>query len=856
MTLTRCITRPWNLVGFWKSALASLVTLSLLCLIMDAPSPALAQELATRPDAIEKNSGEADRLTIVGDYLGADENILPGPSSNSSAYGNGRDVLDTPRSVSTVTQTILQDDQIRSLYDLQRATSGTYEADALGLPGLPLIRGSQGELFYNGIRRGGNNASIGLPLSLNPVESIDVVKGLTTPVYGPTSNVAGSVNLVTKTGYLDTDHGEINGTYGTYDYKRYQVDTGGPLIKDRLGFRVSFEQDDEGSYYRNTYYQSVDVYAALAWKPDGRFRLDANFEYLDVPRYPATFGINRPTQDLIDHGTYLTGQGVSPYTGTIPGPLAVVTPTGTTQIDRSNVLAFPQDIGQSETYIGQITGTYQFNTGLSVTNRTYAQAFDQETVAQTSYVNLIPENYTLENRTEVNWNFDVPLGLRAEAGNPPPVGGKADGKSGQDAAAPGAPLVDLRNTVVAGWDFRFLHTVAYENDLSISPAAGDLSQPLSQSVVPASLVGAIYPVFPVPGYPANVLATSGGSYPTYVKPTTGQSGTTIRLSNSTDIYQGGVFWQHRLAFTPWLNLDFGGRGDLLAITSTDPLPPPGFAAASDSTVIGEGQANASLTLKPASFANIYGTFGFNQVSDDSLGGGYVLDGTNRLSAPNFHVPSHLYEVGGKANLFNGTLFLGVAGYQQNKIYRNFDGTIAELDFRGVDFDASYQPNRRFHAFASLSYLQAHTVNSVLETSAASVNDNFNDARPDLIQGTGLGNPRFVSFGPGNLRVPDLPSLVFNGTVSYTFDCGVGGLIHALVTNEQNLDIAGQVKIPTQFNLDAAVFYRRKHLEVRLDVFNFTDERNWSPESQYGYFGPTTVLPELPIRVQGTVALKL
>ncbi len=87
--------------------------------------------------------------------------------------------------------------------DILRATSDTYSPNVFGLTSLPYIRGQEGEVFYNGIRRGGGNNGYGLPFSFNPVESIDVVKGPATPVYGATQRVGGYVNLVTKQPYFD-----------------------------------------------------------------------------------------------------------------------------------------------------------------------------------------------------------------------------------------------------------------------------------------------------------------------------------------------------------------------------------------------------------------------------------------------------------------------------------------------------------------------------------------------------------------------------------------------------------------------------------------------------------------------------
>ena len=399
--------------------------LLLLCLLA---ATSRAQDAATPPDAVGNRNGDGlNRVIITGTASTDDNNVLPTPSLNTSAFGNARDVLDTPRSVDSLSPTVLEDDQIRSLRDILRATSNTYSPNVFGLTSLPYIRGQEGEVFYNGIRRGGGNNGYGLPFSFNPVESIDVVKGPATPVYGATQRVGGYVNLVTKQPFFDAWHTELTGTYGMYDTKRYQIDTGGPLIKDKLALRVSFEQEDNGSYYRNVYYQSLDVYAALAWKPNDRFRIDANFEYFDVPHYPDNAGINRPTQALINNDTYITGTGVSPFTGTIPGPGAVVSPTGTTTIAHSQTFVDPADFSNSHSYIGQIAGTLKVNDTLTVVNRSYFQSLDKETVNQNSFRELLPTNYTFENRTEFNLNFDVPVGSKTAGGKSAVVRDK-DGK--------------------------------------------------------------------------------------------------------------------------------------------------------------------------------------------------------------------------------------------------------------------------------------------------------------------------------------------------------------------------------------------------------------------------------------------
>ena len=139
-------------------------------------------------------------------------------------------------------------------------------------------------------------------------------------------------------------------------------------------------------------------------------------------------------------------------------------------------------------------------------------------------------------------------------------------------------------------------------------------------------------------------------------------------------------------------------------------------------------------------------------------------------------------------------------------------------------------------------------------------EEFNDSEPYIVVGTGQGSPNLNGVnGPGDLPLPGFPSYQGNGTISYTLNCGLGVKFNAVVTSPFYNDIFYTVQVPTQFTLDAALFYKRKNYEVRLDVFNLTDERNWSSVygsgGSAGFFGSDDIFPELPIRFQGTVRVK-
>jgi len=127
----------------------------------------------------------------------------------------------------------------------------------------------------------------------------------------------------------------------------------------------------------------------------------------------------------------------------------------------------------------------------------------------------------------------------------------------------------------------------------------------------------------------------------------------------------------------------------------------------------------------------------------------------------------------------------------------------------------------------------------------------------VIQGTGTaatGSPNFTVFPPADHEFPGLPPFNLNALVVYEDDSGLGGSLNALWEAEQNLDVLGRVVIPDQYTLNAALFYRQPRLEIRLDVFNPTDEENFSPVFN-GFFGATLVFPEEPRRFQLSATYK-
>ena len=180
----------------------------------------------------------------------------------------------------------------------------------------------------------------------------------------------------------------------------------------------------------------------------------------------------------------------------------------------------------------------------------------------------------------------------------------------------------------------------------------------------------------------------------------------------------------------------------------------------------------------------------------------------------------------------------------------------QADIKGFEIEANYQPNRRFFATASYSFIRTE-----LNSPAG-----FYDYPAQLgqnVDGAGL----FAVFAPGQkFKDPGMPEHVFNFLGNYTFPSGFGVRGGAQVTGPINTTSSGWLdvnasdlggflpqlvpsqiaatagpnglayyrspQIPWQFTLNAAVFYQWSRYVVTLSVYNFTNQRNWQPSPAF------------------------
>jgi hypothetical protein len=110
----------------------------------------------------------------------------------------------------------------------------------------------------------------------------------------------------------------VSATLDTVDNRRLVVDVGGPVIPGDLGVLISYAGEDSGSYFYGHYMRKNAIYAAVRWRPNDKYQLDFNTE-LNVEQYTEEVGVNRASQNLIDHGLYLQGTPVGELDSTVFG---------------------------------------------------------------------------------------------------------------------------------------------------------------------------------------------------------------------------------------------------------------------------------------------------------------------------------------------------------------------------------------------------------------------------------------------------------------------------------------------------------------------------------------------------------
>lgn len=730
-----------------------------------------------------------------------EENIMPTSRPFNSVFGVGDNILNTPRSVTVISREQLTAISIQDVRDFAKLTSSSFTRSNFGAPANPDIRGQYADVFYNGMRGGITSNGNGLPVDFNWVESVNIVKGPATAVQGTSAYVGGFVDYITKRPYFDRAKGEVWSTVGTDGIFRAGVDFGGP-ISNKLAYRVSYSGEDSEGWFDDEYRKSHSLYGALTYRPSDDYELFLNAQAFYV-EYTENFGINRPTQNLIDNGLYRTGINNNQPAGvpiSDPQNSAYVTsgfPTNNmiwgpeVKIDRSNRLLKPGDNSIGRNFKAQAIQTFKSNPELTIVNNTLFTYTRRETYSSYYYSEIVDPTMTLESRLE----FIKTLG---------------------------------EHRINAGVAARYITNKAY-NDFYFEPAAvWDLTRDHNFIDVTNSVN--------FPGYGQGAFGFDGGPVPGYpgrVASAQLENGDT----NESSGISGSPFIQSFLKLSDKASFIGGGRIDFLRATTKDP-----FTADSERSItVALPNVNASFVFEPVEELTFYITGNISENTSGANGNGGGFAGLSRndageivLNKSDYSQPSRLLELGAKRSLMEGKLFLAAAYYHQTRQNKPINSPVATYTYDGVEVEVNYQPNKNFYATFSMGYIEA---------TAPSVGFEALNVTPPA-------SPEVRAASPGEVKIQGLPSFQANALVSYKFDNGFGATLNGTFHNELNNNWAGTLVIPSQYEVDASLFYSVGAWEARLAVMNLTDEENWSPPN--GTYGNESIVAEPGIRSEFTL----
>ena len=757
-----------------------------------------------------------DRIIVQG--IPIEQQIVPTIRPFNSVYGTDRSILDTPRNVTIISREQLDAINISDVRDFSKLTSSSYTRSNFGAPTTPDIRTQIADTFNNGMRIGLTSNGNGLPINFNSVESVNIVKGPATSVYGASQYVGGYVDYITKRPYFDSFHGEMTGVVGMYDQYRWGLDFGGPVNKN-LAYRVSYSGEDSGSYYSDGFKKTEAIYNAITWTPSENYELFFNQEFFWA-NYTENFGINRPTQALIDHGTYQTGINANPApingvpgspawangynVGGTPAPVSdpqnsrwvtsgfpyvnhiVLGPT--VNIDRSLRLLKPGDESKGISYNSQVIQTIHLSDDTQIGNNTFFRYVSRDTLSSYYYSEIIDPSFSIENRTELRMNFE-------------------------------------KHSINTGLSVRYQSVEAY-NDFFNEPAnVWDLTKPHSYINYYNSVnFPSGFTSVPVPGWPGR-----------YFTPDNGDSG----ISQTVTV---GPFIQEDFKVTDKLSLLAGGRLDIMStdyhVDWTDPFG--GANRLADSTVVGLPSGNGSVIYKWTPQLSTYGTYNYSQNPAGAIGngGGITTGGNKTFNIANLKTDAILYEFGAKQTFFDNRLFLNESIFQQERVQLQQDRSSVNFRTKGIELEANYQPNRNFYLTVGYSYTESR-----VNTPEFAVNNTDLPSYADPGQYA----------GGGPYKRQGVPDHLLNLLATYKFDFGLGFNANLVTTSEVNNNAAGTIVIPWQYSLDLGVFYQQKRWEARLSLLNVTDQKNWSAPN--AVYGNESILAELPFRAEGRLTIK-
>ncbi|MCE0778017.1 TonB-dependent receptor [Pseudomonas sp. NMI542_15] len=814
---------------------------------------ALAMLAASAPLAHAQDT-QLQTVTVQAEQT--DDDALPTRPPASVYGGLEAKVLDTPRSVTQINAEQLANDPIRSSDDLVKYAPGITRGGGQNAGIAPQMRGQNTEVFQDGQRAYG----VRHPANFNAYEGADIVAGPSSVTYGSVSGSGGYVNYLSKKPDFNRFRTKLSGEIGSWipdgesrDATKFSIDNTGPLT-DNLAYRVSITRQRQEDFYDNVENNFDAFYGALAWRNDN-LRVDWNAAYDDYFDYNITHGWNRATQDLVDHGKYYAGRA----TPVIQNGNTLWSPVLSSGASDAQVLGWVQRQRNAQGQYQVVNGSFQgaspntqanpgslrgwvydpslAGNGLtSLSSQTGQRAQDENRsrrfTTQLRIEGDLTPSITLANSTFYQHSTDTTdaVGAFQVQGKDDIFDNRFEFRARGQWQLGDLTLVDDSNTgliyrrernesiaannsfgsTINAYDLTLDPTLKNPGDLlglsGRNPAGGNAAW-IGQPGVPqlSSYYGwlnlsAMYPA-------------GHGLYAESVAPYTADSTWTTQT----------LFSQHNLRLGERVGLNVGASRSWIDARIENPFVLTGGNPRKDSDNYRLFSVQVSPYFKPTENSTLYYTFDRSLAVNtgfftNGLGWGSGT-GANQLNPLAFESLSVLHEVGLKVEAVPDQLFFTLAAYKQARDQSpDSNNNIARLIVKGWEATLRYQ-DQHLRGGLNLSRISAYNefTSQAGFASAGFIPDN----------GTVFGDNNSLNQRPaGKFDAVQIPKYNAGGYVDYRFDSGFGVELSGWWTSSWYLNLSKTVKVPDEYNLDLAVYYRQPQWGVTVRMLNVTDELNF------------------------------
>ena len=760
-------------------------------------SQAFAQE------ETEVKEKDVEKIQVTGS-LGS----LPGQDVES-VFGFGKSILETPRSASTISQEQMERFNVSDIDELVAFAPGTFTQSFFGVAGSLDVRGTPGEVYFRGVRRLDNPGNYPTPIGAS--SSVDIVRGPASPIYGP-AKIGGYLNFNPKSAkvgrghYLDSPTGQFSYTTVSWDKNVLTAEVGGPgkLAGKELGYYIYAEQENSDSYYRNS--ETDQTVLQAAFDMDLTENLSVEFGGM-YHKYDGNqnAGWNRVTQDLIDNGTYITGNAkpldadgdgsishfeyfaanlfveVDPLTedgSSFSDDMALVD-VGTAQLGRDQTLIAADDVLENEVTTLYFDMIY-YADEWEIKNQFFYESY--ENLNENAYgFSQFHDAYVIEDKVIFATEYE------------------SDSLFAQFQFSPSIRYTDFES----GDDF--INEFFDRRDLTGPSTALD----------------------------RRLLATRAGfGYSNY------DVGNYLNL---------GVAAMTDLTWENGWNVVLGLRYDSVDVESTTPGGITLFGG--DEDVTAEDKEDGISWNASVSYKTDFGLIPYITVAEQATivaGQGANIDVENIPGG--FFDTSELFEYGVKGSFLDDSLYVALSIYEQERTDINAQSTVTNNTTlnEGTEFELRWVVNEQLVLTAVYTNIEVTNL-TVLDGGGFQfgffgAEDFANIDDPSIFfGGTPNGNTAY-----GNLSAikAGIPENTYGLTATYDFLNGYAASVSVVNADEVSSGFSGSVTLPSYTLVNAGVSYQAEDWSVNLTVKNLTDE-DYFRSNFPDLFGSQIVLPELP-----------